>query len=224
MTVTLGATEAIFSAVQALVGSSGDEVIVFDPAYDFLPSPPSSWPGRAACTGAAAAAVPATTGGTHRRRHCSTSARASIDHQFAAQSRLQLHPRREDLLALGRAAASTAISAADFADEVYEHIACSTARRHHSVLSLPELRERSVAVFSFGKTLHATGLRVGYAVAPPPLTAELRKVHQYNTFTIATGVAMGDRPLPDRAAAEIRRAAFIVLCGQARSLHRGARW
>ena len=53
---------------------------------------------------------------------------------------------------------------------------------------MPELRARSVAVYSFGKTLHATGLRVGYAVAPPALTTELRKVHQFNTFTIATAL------------------------------------
>jgi methionine aminotransferase len=53
------------------------------------------------------------------------------------------------------------------------------------VLSHPELRERSVAVFSFGKTLHATGLRVGYGIAPAELTRELRKVHQFNTFSIA---------------------------------------
>ena len=62
---------------------------------------------------------------------------------------------------------------------------CSTARRHHSVLAHPELAARSFAVFSFGKTLHATGLRVGYCVAPPALTRELRKVHQFNTFSIS---------------------------------------
>ena len=58
--------------------------------------------------------------------------------------------------------------------------------RHASVLAHPELRARSVAVYSFGKPLHATGLRVGYAVAPAELTVQLRKVHQFNTFTIAT--------------------------------------
>ena len=57
--------------------------------------------------------------------------------------------------------------------------------RHHSVLSHPELAQCSFAVFSFGKTLHATGLRIGYCVAPAPLTQELRKVHQFNTFSIA---------------------------------------
>ena len=70
-------------------------------------------------------------------------------------------------------------------DEVYEHIVFPPAK-HHSVLSVPALRERSMAVFSFGKSLHATGLRVGYCVAPPQLTAELRKVHQFNTFSIST--------------------------------------
>jgi methionine aminotransferase len=69
-------------------------------------------------------------------------------------------------------------------DEVYEHVTYDGIR-HVSVLAHPELRERSFAIFSFGKTLHATGLRVGYSVAPPELTRELRKVHQFNTFSIA---------------------------------------
>jgi len=59
-------------------------------------------------------------------------------------------------------------------------------RSHASVLAHPELRECSYAVFSFGKTLHATGWRVGYCVAPAAMTAELRKVHQFNTFSIAS--------------------------------------
>ena len=70
------------------------------------------------------------------------------------------------------------------ADEVYEHVVFDGAR-HASVLTHPALAPRSVAVFSFGKTLHATGLRVGYSVAPAPLTRELRKVHQFNTFSIS---------------------------------------
>jgi methionine aminotransferase len=69
-------------------------------------------------------------------------------------------------------------------DEVYEHVIFD-GRRHESVLTYPALRERSFAVFSFGKTLHATGWRIGYSVAPSQLTAELRKVHQFNTFSIA---------------------------------------
>jgi methionine aminotransferase len=68
-------------------------------------------------------------------------------------------------------------------DEVYEHVLFD-GRRHASVLAHPELRSRSYAVFSFGKTLHATGWRTGYTVAPPDMTRELRKVHQFNTFSI----------------------------------------
>jgi methionine aminotransferase len=73
------------------------------------------------------------------------------------------------------------------ADEVYEHVVYD-GRSHASVLRLPELAAKSFAVFSFGKTLHATGLRVGYCIAPPALTRELRKVHQFNTFSIANAL------------------------------------
>src|SRR6185295_19435372 len=69
-------------------------------------------------------------------------------------------------------------------DEVYEHVVYD-GRKHVSVLTHPELRERAFVVFSFGKTMHSTGLRVGYSIAPPELTRELRKVHQFNTFSIA---------------------------------------
>ncbi len=62
--------------------------------------------------------------------------------------------------------------------------------------------QRSFAVFSFGKTLHATGLRVGYCVAPPALTGELRKVHQFNTFSIANPAAACDRGVSGGAAAD----------------------
>jgi methionine aminotransferase len=69
-------------------------------------------------------------------------------------------------------------------DEVYEHVVYD-GRTHASVLMQPELAEKSFTVFSFGKALHATGVRVGYCIAPPILTRELRKVHQFNTFSIA---------------------------------------
>ncbi|MHA0110793.1 aminotransferase class I/II-fold pyridoxal phosphate-dependent enzyme, partial [Klebsiella pneumoniae] len=69
-------------------------------------------------------------------------------------------------------------------DEVYEHVTYDGCP-HASVLKQPELAERGFVVFSFGKTMHATGLRVGYCIAPAELTRELRKVHQFNTFSIA---------------------------------------
>jgi methionine aminotransferase len=70
------------------------------------------------------------------------------------------------------------------ADEVYEHVLYD-GRIHQSVMNHEELRTRSYAVYSFGKTLHITGWRVGYCVAPALLTRELRKVHQFNAFSIA---------------------------------------
>jgi methionine aminotransferase len=66
-------------------------------------------------------------------------------------------------------------------DEVYEHIVFDGVR-HESALRYPELRERAFVISSFGKTYHCTGWKVGYCIAPPALTAEFRKVHQYNVF------------------------------------------
>jgi len=66
-------------------------------------------------------------------------------------------------------------------DEVYEHIIYD-GRRHESALRHPELRERAFVISSFGKTYHCTGWKIGYAIAPPALSAEFRKVHQYNVF------------------------------------------
>jgi methionine aminotransferase len=90
---------------------------------------------------------------------------------------------RDDLDALAALIRDRPITV--LADEVYEHVLFD-GRRHASVLAHEELRARSFAVFSFGKTLHATGWRIGYCVAPPRLTQELRKVHQFNTFSIVS--------------------------------------
>jgi methionine aminotransferase len=183
ITVTLGATEAIFSAVQALVGP-GDEVIVFDPAYD-------SYEPAIELAGARCVHVPLEP--PHFRHDWQRIAAACN-----ARTRLMIinSPHNpgcsclsaEDLTALAELAGR--FDLAVISDEVYEYIVFD-GLRHHSVLAHPGLRHRSVAVYSFGKTLHATGLRVGYAVAPPALTSELRKVHQFNTFTIATALQWG---------------------------------
>jgi methionine aminotransferase len=183
ITVTLGATEAIFSAVQALVGP-GDEAIVFDPAYD-------SYEPAIELAGARCVHVPLE---PPRFRYDWQRIAAACN----ARTRLIIinSPHNpgcscvsaEDVAALAELALR--FDLAVICDEVYEYIVFD-GRRHHSVLAHPQLRERSVAVYSFGKTLHATGLRVGYAVAPPSLTSELRKVHQFNTFTIATALQWG---------------------------------
>ena len=177
ITITLGATEAIFCAVQAVVGP-GEEAIAFDPAYDSyepavrlaggrckrLPLMPPDF--RYDWDRVREAITPRTRlifFNTPHNPACTAATAADLD-ELAAIT------RERDIVVLS--------------DEVYEHVVFD-GRVHASVLSHPELRQRSVAVFSFGKTLHATGLRIGYSVAAPPLTSELRKVHQFNTFSIA---------------------------------------
>jgi len=180
ITVTLGATEAIYSSVQALVGA-GEEAIVFDPAYD-------SYEVAIELAGARCVHVPLQPPGF---RYDWDRVRQAI----TPRTRLliinsPLNPGCTCVTAADMAALAELLRGRDIrviSDEVYEHIVFDGVR-HHSVLKFPELRERSVAVYSFGKTLHATGLRVGYAVAPAPITTELRKVHQFNTFTIATAL------------------------------------
>jgi len=176
VTVTLGATEALYSSIQALVGAN-DEAIVFDPAYD-------SYDPAIRLAGARAVHVPL-------EPPLFRPDWARVRAAFTPRTRLIIinSPHNpacctlsaadlDELAALVRGSECAVLS-----DEVYEHMVFDGAA-HATVLQHPELRARSVAVYSFGKTLHATGLRVGYAVAPPAITSELRKVHQFNTFTI----------------------------------------
>jgi methionine aminotransferase len=180
ITVTLGATEALFSAVQALA-ATGDEVLVFDPVYD-------SYEPAIELAGARCIHVPLAPplfpyDWDRIEALITPRTRALMINSPQNPSCTCLTPA--DMTAL--AALVTRHDLFVIADEVYEHVVFDGAR-HQSVLAAPGLRERSVAVFSFGKTLHATGLRIGYAVAPPAITSELRKVHQYNTFTIPTAL------------------------------------
>lgn len=177
ITITLGATEAIYSAVQAVVGP-GEEAIAFDPAYDSyepavrlaggrcirLPLLPPEF--RYDWDRVRAAVTPRTRlilFNTPHNPACIAATAADLEELAAII-------RGRDILVLS--------------DEVYEHVLFD-GRAHASVLSHPELRRSSFAIYSFGKTLHATGLRVGYCIAAPALTSELRKVHQFNTFSIA---------------------------------------
>lgn len=175
VTVTSGATEAIFDAIQATVGR-GDEVILFDPAYD--------------CYDPAirlAGAVPV--------RLPLTSPAYEIDFEALASA---ITPRTRMVMinsphnpcgsvltreALDKLAAT--IRGHDIvvlSDEVYEHMVFN-GQGHASVLGHDELRDKSFAVFSFGKTYHATGWKLAYCIAPAGFMAEFRKVHQFVTFT-----------------------------------------
>jgi len=174
ITVTSGATEAIFDAIQAVVRRD-DEVIVFDPCYD-------SYEPSITLAGGRAIHLPL------------TQPDFAIDWErlrAALNDRTRLvivnSPHNPSGALLGRAdldRLAEALRPYDcylLSDEVYEHVVFDGAR-HATALAQPELKERCFAVFSFGKTYHATGWKLGYCVAPPALTAELRRVHQYVTF------------------------------------------
>ena len=175
ITVTAGATQAIFTAIAACV-RPGDEVIVFAPVYDsYIPAvtlaggrvrvvalaPPQFRPDW----GAVAAAINARTRMiiVNTPHNPTGAVWTAADMQELARL-----VRHTDIVLLG--------------DEVYEHIIF--AGRHESLARWPELRERSFVVSSFGKTYHITGWKVAYCAAPAGLSAEFRKVHQFNVFTV----------------------------------------
>jgi methionine aminotransferase len=183
ITVTAGATQAIITAILALV-HPGDEVIVLDPCYD-------SYEPNIELAGGEAVHVPLTPGTfapdfarikaaiTPRTRaiivntpHNPSATVWSAEHMQSLATLL----RGTDIVVI--------------ADEVYEHMVFDGAL-HQSVARFPELAQRSVVVSSFGKTYHVTGWKVGYAAAPAALMAEFRKVHQFNVFTVNTPMQHG---------------------------------
>ncbi|MES2228355.1 MAG: pyridoxal phosphate-dependent aminotransferase [Pseudomonadota bacterium] len=183
ITITAGATQAIITIILAIV-HPGDEVIVLDPCYD-------SYEPNIELAGGTAIHVPLTPG--------------SFEPDFAA-IRSVLTPRtRAIVVNTPHNPSATVWSAAQMAqlvallrgtdvlviaDEVYEHMVFDGAL-HQSVARFPELAQRSFLVSSFGKTYHVTGWKVGYVAAPAPLTAEFRKVHQFNVFTVNTPMQHG---------------------------------
>jgi methionine transaminase len=178
ITVTCGGTEALYDAIQAAVGP-GDEAIIFDPAYDVYE--PAVRLAGARCLRIAMSAPAFRYDWDAVRRALSDRTRLIIINSPQNPScTVASEADLNQLAALIRDRPITVV-----ADEVYEHVLFD-GRQHASVLAHAELRERSFAVFSFGKTLHATGWRVGYCVAPEDMTRELRKVHQFNTFSIAS--------------------------------------
>ena len=177
ITVTPGATEALFTAIHAVV-RPGDEVIVLDPAYDAYEPAVTLAGGR---TLHVPLERPSFTVDWERLKSVlSDRTRLVIVNSPHNPSGALL--RDEDIGEL--AAVLRPYGCYVLSDEVYEHIVFDG--RHATVLAHPELKERSFAVFSFGKTYHATGWKVGYAVAPRALTEELRKVHQYLAFCAVT--------------------------------------
>jgi methionine aminotransferase len=183
ITVTCGATESLYNAIQASVGP-GDEAIIFDPAYDVYEP-------AIRLAGARCVRIPLRPPAFRfdwDRVRAALSDRTRLIIINSPQNPSCTVATAEDLDALAACVRDRPITI--LSDEVYEHVLFD-GRLHQSVLAHEELRERSFAVFSFGKTLHATGWRVGYCVAPQDMTRELRRVHQFNTFSIASPLQFG---------------------------------
>ena len=181
ITISAGATEGLFSAIQAVL-HPGDEAIVLDPSYD-------SYAPAIRLAGALPVHVPL---------EVRPPGEFAIDWQRLADAitpatRLLVlnfphNPSgalldEDDLERLADLMRNT--RALIVSDEVYEHIVFD-GRRHVSILAHDELWERSLVVSSFGKSLHATGWKIGYCAAPPALSEEFRKIHQFTNFSVST--------------------------------------
>lgn len=187
VTVCTGATEGLFSAIQAIV-RPGDEVIVFDPAYDsYEPSVTLA-------------------GGVTRHVPLSISDDGSDFHIDWQQLETTVNDKTRLIIVNFPHNPTGAVISADdlnhladlvrstntylLSDEVYEHIIFD-GKLHHSLASHDELWRRSFIICSFGKTFHATGWKVGYCLAPSELTDEFRRVHQFTTFAVSTPMQHG---------------------------------
>lgn len=174
--ITAGATQALFTAITAFV-HAGEEVIIIEPAYDsYVPSIQIA-------------------GGIPRSYQMSYPDYSIDWNQIASmvndRTRMIIintphNPtgtvlEASDLLALENIVANKDIIV--LSDEVYEHLIYDE-QQHQSVLRFPNLFQQSLAVFSFGKTFHSTGWKMGYCVGPEPLMQEFKKVHQWNVFCV----------------------------------------
>ena len=183
ITITAGATQAIFTAILAIV-RAGDEVIVLEPCYD-------SYVPNIELAGGVAVRVPLTPG----------SFRPDFDRISAA-----ITPRtRAILINSPHNPSATVWSEPDMwrlqellaptdifliSDEVYEHMVYD-GQPHHGAARFPGLAARAFIVSSFGKTYHVTGWKIGFVAAPATMSAEFRKVHQFNVFTVNTPMQHG---------------------------------
>lgn len=183
ITVTAGATEALFCAIAAVV-NPGDEVILFDPSYD-------SYDPVIRLQGGVPVHLPLSA--PEYRVDWTMVSDAISDRTRLIIINTPHNPTgsvwdAEDMQTLQSLIADKPIFL--LGDEVYEHIIFDGAA-HQSLCRYPDLYRRSFVVSSFGKTYHVTGWKVGYCVAPPELTTEFRRIHQFVTFTVNTPVQYG---------------------------------
>ncbi len=180
ITITAGATQALFTAIAAFV-KEGDEVIIFEPAYDSY-APAVRLQGglvkfaRLVRPGFGIQWDDVTKMVTNHTRMIIINSPHNpsgsvMKHDDMKQ--LELLTNNRDIIVLS--------------DEVYEHLIFD-GNRHYSACLFPDLASRSLIVGSFGKTFHATGWKTGFVLAPANLTAEFRKIHQFNVFAANTPI------------------------------------
>lgn len=182
--VTAGGTEALYSAIAAFI-RPGDEVIVLDPAYD-------SYDPSIRLNGGVPIHVNLVREGNTFVVPWDTVEKKSSPRTKAIMINTPHNPTGSVMSVADMTKLSELANKHDWiviSDEVYERLIYE-GRSHESVLKYPGLRDRSVAAFSFGKTFHATGWKVGYTVASPALTNEIRKTHQFITFAVNTPVQL----------------------------------
>jgi methionine aminotransferase len=182
ITITPGGTYAIYTALTTVL-TPGDEVIIFEPVYDsYIPN--------IEVNGAVPVTIP-----LHYPDYKSDSYRIDwelVKAKLSAKTKMIMlnsphNPTgmvldKNDMEQLRSIVKDTGIFI--LSDEVYEHVIFDN-QQHESILRYPDLFERSFVCFSFGKTYHCTGWKMGYCIAPEPLMKEFRKVHQFNGFSCA---------------------------------------
>lgn len=197
VTVTSGCTEALAACCLGLL-NPGDEVVVFEPFYD-------AYPADIAVAGATIRGVPLRSSVGHGRVGRADGSHTPPPNHFAfdpAELRAAFTPRtravllntphnptgkvftREELTII--ADLCTTHDAFVIADEVYERLTFNPAKPHVSIATLPGMAERTVTLSSLGKTFSVTGWKIGWAIAPPHLTAGVRAAHQFLTYATAT--------------------------------------
>lgn len=182
ITVTAGGTQAIFTAIASLI-KDGDEIIIFEPAYDCYEPTVELFGGIV-------------------KRFKMTAPDYSID--WNEVKKLVSNKTKLIILNNPNNPASKILDESDFqelisivkgtsifilSDEVYENIVFD-GKKHLSICKYPELKERSFLIASFGKLFHVTGWKIGYCAAPKNLTDEFRKVHQFNVFSVNTPIQL----------------------------------
>ena len=183
VTIVAGATQGIFTAIQAFI-RIGDEVIIIEPAYD--------------CYRPAVDLVGGITKAYQLSHPDYKIDWSEIEEMISSRTKMIVvntphNPigkvlSKDDLQHLERISEKHDLIV--LSDEVYEHLIYDR-KQHESVLNYPNLYKRSIAVYSFGKTFHVTGWKMGYVVAPPRFTVEFRKVHQFNVFCVNSFVQYG---------------------------------